>query len=620
MNKNIRIAAAAGLALLLCGIFLTVLLWFIRPMADASFDLSLGWGDSEGMPDGWVYDQKGWELFTQQGDVRTPLEADGYGGFTGCPPGETFYYGRVLTEEMDNPTLHIGGAYRHNSLSVFLDGALLYTDCPQEDNRIGYLRLPMEETTREAAAVTLPRDYLGKTLVIAESTYTEPEIPGKAFTVYLSPVTLFCGYSYESGLIASSFQTAVPSSLLFAAGVVLLVMFVWQATARFPDLNLLFASLAAFLWMANRMQMSGFYSRYYGDALAGGLPMRKLSLVSLLLFLSMRLSGWRRLVGLGVTGAALAVTLTETGLLACGHLTLDFVQYSPLAGLLGLGALLALTASEWNRKKLFGRLLVVLTGAGMVIFGAVAAICALAGHSLLEFAGAGYFERILQIIVMAAGMAAATTEFLRAELSRKLETKLLLQRSELTQKNYEAMHRQHEEILMLRHDLTKHITLLRGMTHEEAVADYLDGLIGEQKKIRPVVQSGNEILDIILNGKLADAVDAGIEVSITNAKAPAVLPMPEKDLCALMMNIMDNALKAARQLSGGTQYIQIDLHTSGNFLVFTCENSAGEDPKAIEGQGLGLKIMRQTAERCDCLLETKPGPGHYMVTVAIPLT
>lgn len=52
---------------------------------------------------------------------------------------------------------------------------LIYTDCPELDNRIGYLQLPYLDYDREdPLLVTLPLDYAGKTLTIAQS--TEPEM------------------------------------------------------------------------------------------------------------------------------------------------------------------------------------------------------------------------------------------------------------------------------------------------------------------------------------------------------------------------------------------------------------------------------------------------------------
>ena len=73
----------------------------------------------------------------------------------------------------------------------------------------------------------------------------------------------------------------------------------------------------------------------------------------------------------------------------------------------------------------------------------------------------------------------------------------------------------------------------------------MDELIGENEKIRPVVQSGNEMLDVILNGKLSAAADAGIAVELVRTQAPDKLPLTNAELCSLMLNLLDNAVEAA---------------------------------------------------------------------------
>ena len=49
---------------------------------------------------------------------------------------------RVMSEELDGPTLQIGTA--EQTFAVWLDDVLLYSDRPELDNRIGYLTLPMK--------------------------------------------------------------------------------------------------------------------------------------------------------------------------------------------------------------------------------------------------------------------------------------------------------------------------------------------------------------------------------------------------------------------------------------------------------------------------------------------
>ena len=87
--------------------------------------------------------------------------------------GQTFYFLREMTEELDSPTLRIDVSNR--SISVFLDDTLIYADCPDADNRIGYLELPrLEFDKSESVVVSIPFDYVGHTLTITQST---PLIP-----------------------------------------------------------------------------------------------------------------------------------------------------------------------------------------------------------------------------------------------------------------------------------------------------------------------------------------------------------------------------------------------------------------------------------------------------------
>ena len=144
-------------------------------------------------------------------------------------------------------------------------------------------------------------------------------------------------------------------------------------------------------------------------------------------------------------------------------------------------------------------------------------------------------------------------------------------------------------------------------------------MIGRNEKIPVILQSGNQMIDIILNGRLASAEAAGVEVEILNAQAPETLPLSETDLCSLMLNLVDNAVAAASAPGIERARIRLELRVKGSFFVFTCENTcaAGEAQKK-DGQGLGLKIVEGVVARYDCLMEMERAAGMYRVTVAIP--
>ena len=173
--------------------------------------------------------------------------------------------------------------------------------------------------------------------------------------------------------------------------------------------------------------------------------------------------------------------------------------------------------------------------------------------------------------------------------------------------------------MMLRHDMSRHLHMLRRLSGERAVQAYLDDLIGQNESAPAILQSGNRKIDIMLNGRLASAKAADIEVEITSAQAPEELPLRDADLCSLVLNLIDNAIAAASDQSLKRRRIRLDLRVKGNFFVFCCENTCAAGAAAqSEGRGLGLKIVGAIAARYDCLMDVERAEGAFKITVAVP--
>lgn len=628
MSRTLFHVFALGICLALCLLFGCVLFVYTVPMQDASYDLSLIW-EGEAPPEDWQYDQKGWTVFTQEEEQQTILTADGMGGFTGLQkPGQTFYFSRALSETLDSPTLRLDASDR--GMAVFLDGELLYTDCPELDNRIGYLALPMLDWDRiEYIVLSLPPDYHGKTLTVAQATSLgEQQEPEADTVVWPCSVQLYCGYSYESGLISESFQTAIPATLCFGTGVLLLSAFLWQLFSGKPDYSLPFLALTTFLWSARQIAMSGFTYHYFGNLPVDAAGLYRLcSLTVLLLFLTSRLTGKRRIFFTALTVLQGILTLPAAVPDINSRFGFIWQSISEQIGFYALTGVLVCIGWEWKRKHLFSRFFCPAVLAGL----AVATTWILAVPTLRREAGQqlvldayGYFLWKLMALMMAAAVFAALMEWIMKEITRRAETKLLAQQYEIAQSGFENLRRHQEEVMMLRHDMKKHLTFLRQSVSDKGTIEYLDSLIGQQQVLSPVVQSRNQALDIILNAKLGEAAAKGVTVKVIQADAPESLPLSDTELCALMMNLLDNAIHAA----GKTEkpFLRLDMHQKDGFFVFVCENAAVPEPpeksaekKDVMQHGLGMKIMEQIMKRHGNLMEVARLSGSCRVTVALPL-
>lgn len=167
--------------------------------------------------------------------------------------------------------------------------------------------------------------------------------------------------------------------------------------------------------------------------------------------------------------------------------------------------------------------------------------------------------------IIAAGIISAIVEAIKTEMDHHAEQRLLEQRRELAISSYENLRQQHEEVMMIRHDMKNHFIILRELSQSQEVEAYLDKLLQNDEKIRPVIQSGNELFDIILNSKINSAASNGIRVEIIRADIVKDLPIPDADLCSLIMNLLDNAIAAASRVRQ-QPHMELDMHIRGAFL------------------------------------------------------
>ena len=111
---------------------------------------------------------------------------------------------------------------------------------------------------------------------------------------------------------------------------------------------------------------------------------------------------------------------------------------------------------------------------------------------------------------------------------------------------------------------------------------------------------------------------------------PERLPIPHEDLCALLMNLLDNALEGAeRTPAGQRRSIHFKMRLSNGFLSVLCENtfdgrlSVGADgslyttKEDAESHGFGLPQIRNVAKKYDSMLDIRYTASLFTVQAAL---
>ena len=638
--KRIMILLSAVLLALFPGILSAIaVFYYTMPMEDSSYDLSL-------LPqDGQEWEgSKGWTVFTSENGETTVLTPNGIGGYSGLSyAGQTFYFSRKLTEKLDDPTLRIGTANR--SISVFLDDTLLYTDCPESSEKhIGELSLPMQEYDRaEPITISLPLNYINRTLTIAQSTPLVSETLTDNETVYPCEITLYCGYSYESGLIASAASIMIPSVLLFALEIILLTAFIWRASLGRFSASLVVLAVAVMLQIFSVLTKADFFPQYFGEFPVDLQTMTfHLSIGILLIFLSIYAGRVRPLFLILALVQCLSTgfsAIIQTGVvLSYGRWYRFFIELPQIAGFLALFLSILCAFILWHREnKFFSRFaqtaILITLGYTSFLLISIPLIPGYTSSVISRIAGdfsyllPVFSLKLIWVLCFLSSITAAIIGVLEEESQKKIEASLLSVKNRLTLESYENLRLHSEEIMMIRHDTAKHYIMLRSMAEKspEQLCAYLDKLVEQTQNIRPVVTSGNEMLDIIINGKLSIAAEKGIHAEIFRANAPKKLPLHDTELCCLIMNILDNAIEAASHPAISNPCIRLDFHYKDLHFIFSCENStaagsSGRTKKTDPNHGYGLKIIHRIMQQWGDMVYVQEEKGKYKISVVIPLS
>lgn len=629
MEKRKRwFSVLIGLVLFL--VFGRLLMIYSHPMEDIFLDLSVAPQEDGLYMDPEQFDSKGWSVYTADGQTRTELIPNGYGGYSGLELGQTFYYSRVLEENLDSPTLQIAAV--EQTFAVWLDDVLLYTDLPDLDNRIGCLTLPMNDWLRgDSITISLPADYQGKTLTIAQSFPDWAET--SRITAYPTAVTLYCGYAYESSLISESYNTAIQCALVFLIGVFLMIAFI-----RSGDWGFICLTFVALCAMAERLIGTSFYYQYFGgnsNHFSSVVPL--VSCLAVLVFLTLRAPNRKRFLQGTVFVAALSIAVN--GICQLLFMGFDntqtvrnwFILHFPYwCAMLSLSVVLVQSWRDWKNSSWYYRIFTPTATLFVIVYWILSALVFQKGYFLQQILS-GFANIQIQYLyshtapaIILAAVIAAVVEAAKNEMNHLAEQHLVALKSELAMSSYENLNRQHEEVMMLRHDMTRHLHTIQEMSTEPQIQKYLSDLIGQNEKIRPVVQSGNEMLDILLNSKLSVAADLGIRTDIHQVHVPDVIPLSDADLCSLIINLMDNAIDAASKTSA--PFLFLDIHTRDGYLAIVCENSY--DPvlstqakkETVPTHGLGMKIIRNITQRYEGVFIADKDEGCYKCKIVIPLT
>lgn len=160
------------------------------------------------------------------------------------------------------------------------------------------------------------------------------------------------------------------------------------------------------------------------------------------------------------------------------------------------------------------------------------------------------------------------------------------------------------------HDVKNHFLALKGYSEAgdlSGLNQYLSELNEDFSVEAKAIKTGQRIVDIVLNQKRNEAEKLDISFEY-QAMSGILLPLKDSELCALLGNLLDNALEACEKIEERQRWIQVTLEKKGKMVLLEVANSIDEMPKQKDGQwitsktdksihGYGLKSVRRIVDK-----------------------
>lgn len=216
----------------------------------------------------------------------------------------------------------------------------------------------------------------------------------------------------------------------------------------------------------------------------------------------------------------------------------------------------------------------------------------------------------------------------RAE--RQLKMNMLEFKAALLEENYREIETIYQNFMYTYHDIKNHFIVIQNYCKEgksDKAVRYIEKVQKPICEVKRYINSGNEILDIILNFKLLKAEKEKIRTEIFIESNLKNLGLEEDDLCAVFSNLLDNAIEACRLVPEKERYIFLTVKELGEINFIKIINSCHENSKKASAiiqnrdkkgiHGYGLKSVEAKVKKYGGKLKKETKNGSFTVTIKL---
>lgn len=192
---------------------------------------------------------------------------------------------------------------------------------------------------------------------------------------------------------------------------------------------------------------------------------------------------------------------------------------------------------------------------------------------------------------------------IKSTLELKNQNEAAETKMELQKQYYNLLDEHQKEINALRHDMEKHIMLIKELQnegHKEISESYIHDLERQMAFISYVIHTSEPVVSALLTIEAKKAASCGIRMNL-EVKLISKVKISPADLCVLIGNVFDNAIKACMMLpSDSDKYINAEIFQKGSMLLISVKNPyfpEGKKETKNDRHGYGLKNIEKVIKK-----------------------
>lgn len=206
--------------------------------------------------------------------------------------------------------------------------------------------------------------------------------------------------------------------------------------------------------------------------------------------------------------------------------------------------------------------------------------------------------------------------------------------NDIWSRQYRLLQKAYTDNAMLFHDMDHHLQTIYHLAAKEgntAIMEYISGIGEPVRELSGILWTGVGIVDAVLNVKKELAEGKGFSLDI-DAELPANTGIDPGDFCAILGNLLDNAIEAMeRQGDGGVEPIRVSLRRINHFLMIQVSNPCREQPAGKKGafksrkaetglHGWGLKSVKKAVMKYNGSFSCEVENGRFVATALLFFT